>query len=265
MSPRLPIGVATICSPGASRATVDGLAAEQVAPWRRVRRRTADCAVYRSLVVTLAVAALWRHAAADSYPFHLVNHSPPICPIGVAYADARGVAGRTAVSAELQVQGVGRLCRRGAARLRACSPRRARSWRAAPAIRNICRRHRRRRVRRRRRARPSAPARSKPASSCRCRRPAMPASPARRCAMPPRWRSPNSTIPTSSFWSKTTAAPPRRRSLPRSRRSTRAPRSFSARCLRNRSASSARWRGRAMCRSLRFRPTPMSRRTASIC
>ena len=41
---------------------------------------------------------------------------------------------------------------------------------------------------------------------------AMPGTPRSRCATRPKWRSPNSTIPTSSCWSRTTAAPRRARS-----------------------------------------------------
>ena len=58
------------------------------------------------------------------------------------------------------------------------------------------------------------------ARSCRSTRWATPGRSASRCATPPNSRSPNSTIPISSCWSRMTAARPRARSWPRSRRST---------------------------------------------
>ena len=94
-----------------------------------------------------------------------------------------------------------------------------------------------------------------------CRR-----SPASRCATPPKWRSPNSTIPNIQLLVKDDGGTAQAAQLA-AQQSLDDGAQIILGPLFSQSVGyvGAGRRGRAMCRSSPFRPMPMSRRMASIC
>ncbi len=251
MSPRLPIGVATMCSPGAGRAASTRCWPSTVAPFcvpvgasdgycsSRATLGGAPCGVTPS--------PIRRRWAEFAILFGWLTIRRQYDRLAVPMLPAlTGRIRRSAVSPKVHGAGDGSPICRGAARLRGCCwPAPARCSRAVPsfelfpAVRPAAGCSRGAASSRRRRRR-SAPARSRPASFCRCRRGgnAGVAGQAMRNAAEmalAEFKSPNVQLLV-----KDDGGSPRRRGRARNRPSPRAPRSFSGRCSRNRSAPSGR-------------------------